>query len=157
MNERRPVNRSPGDQPGREAEPVAAPPTSNESLGDIVKGLIADLQDIVRGEVQLAKTELKEDASTIGKAVAMLGAGALLGMVGLIFLMLALSFLLNEWIEEFWVSSGIVAIALLAIAGILAMVGKNQLSAANLKPEDTIESVKEDKEWASQQIKSVKK
>ena len=154
MDDRGAANRRPPTEP-----PVRDPQagTTNESLGDIVSGLIKDLQDIVRGEVQLAKTELKEDVSKIGKAAAMLVAGAVVGLVGFIFLMWTAIFLLNEWIEEIWISAGIVAAVLLVIAGILAMVGKSKLSKANLKPEETIESVKEDKQWANQQIKSVKK
>lgn len=140
-----------------QASNTQRPPTNNESLGDTVTGIVEDLQNIVRGEVQLAKTELKEDATTMGKAAGMMAAGAFVGLVGFIFLMLALAYLINEFLDEMWASAGIVALALLIIAGILAMVGKNKLSEANLKPEETIESVKEDKQWANQQVKSVKR
>jgi hypothetical protein len=46
---------------------------------------------------------------------------------------------------------------LILIAAILAMSGKNKLSASNMKPEQTIASLKEDQEWAKQQINSVKR
>jgi uncharacterized membrane protein YqjE len=125
-------------------------------LGTIVSGIVEDLQNIVRGEVQLAKTELKEDAGKLGKGAGMLAAGALVGLVGFIFLMLALTYLLNKSMQM-WLASGIVGLALVTIAAVVAMTGKNQMSAANLKPQQTIDSVKEDQEWASHQIKSVKK
>jgi uncharacterized membrane protein YqjE len=153
MDTNRAMNRppgAPGDAHGR------AQAGAGETLGDTITGIIQDLQEIVRGEVQLAKTEIKEDASTMGKALGMLGAAALLGLVGFIFLMLGVTYLLNTSLEM-WLSAGIVGVALLLIAAIVGMVGKNRMQEANFKPEQTIESVKEDKEWASRQINSVKR
>jgi uncharacterized membrane protein YqjE len=153
MDNNRAANRSPGargDAYGRSAT------GGGETLGDTVTGIIQDMQEIVRGEVQLAKTEIKEDASQMGKALGMIAAAALVALVGFIFLMWAVTYLLNKSLEM-WLSAGIVAVALLAIGGIVGMMGKNQLQAANLKPDKTIASVKEDKEWASRQINSVKK
>ncbi len=137
-------------------ETVGRAQTGGASLGDTVTGLIQDLQDISRGEVQLAKTEIKEDTSKLGKALGMIGAAAMVGLVGFIFIMLSLTYLLNKSMEM-WLAAGIVGLALLVIGAILVIVGKNQMQQANLKPDKTIESLKEDKEWASHQISSVKK
>jgi uncharacterized membrane protein YqjE len=88
----------------------------------------------------------------------MLATGAFLGLIGLTFLMLAIAYVLYEEAGlDRWLAVGIVAVALLALAAILALVGKGRLSAASLKPEQTIESLKEDQEWAKQQISSVKR
>jgi uncharacterized membrane protein YqjE len=125
-------------------------------VGSLVSGVIEDLQSLVRSEVQLAKVELKEDAREIGAGAGMLAAGALVGLVGFIFLMLGVTYLLNKSLEM-WLAAGIVGVVLLIIAAIVAMSGKNKLSAANLKPAQTIDSMKENQEWASRQIKSVKK
>jgi len=131
---------------------------SQEGVGSLVSGLIGDLQEIVRGEVRLAKAELREDATTIGRASGMLAAGVFFGLIGFTFLMLAVAYVLFEEADlDRWLSVGIVAVALLVLAAILAMVGKNRLSAANLKPEQTIESLKEDQAWAKDQIRSVKR
>lgn len=127
-----------------------------EGLGSLVTGIVEDLQGIVRGEVLLAKTELKEDVSILGKAAGSLVAGALIGLVGFIFLMLGVTYLINKSLE-LWISAGIVGLALLLIAGILVMSGKKAMSAASLKPTETMDSLKEDQEWANRQIKSVKK
>jgi uncharacterized membrane protein YqjE len=135
---------------------VRRPPDTGESLGDTVTGIVQDLQEIVRGEVQLAKTEIKEDASQMGKALGMIGAAAFLGLTGFIFLMLGVTYLINKSLEM-WLSAGIVGLALLIIGGIVGMVGKSQMQQANFVPEQTIDSVKEDKEWASHQINSVKR
>jgi uncharacterized membrane protein YqjE len=131
-------------------------PTPSQGVGSLVSGVIDDLQSLVRGEVQLAKTELKEDAREIGSGAAMIAAGALVGLVGFIFLMLGVTYLLNKSIEM-WLAAGIVGLVLIALAAIVAMSGKGKLSAANLKPQQTIDSMKENKEWANRQIKSVRK
>ncbi|MGB3305331.1 MAG: phage holin family protein [Thermomicrobiales bacterium] len=146
-------NRRVRNSPGTGHEATGSEP---ESLGTIVAGIVEDLQGIVRGEVQLAKTELKEDASAIGRAATLIAIAAIVGLVGFSFLMLGVTYLLNKSLQM-WLSAGIVGVVLLIIALIAAMVGKNQLSAANLKPQQTIDSLKEDQEWTSRQIKSVKK
>lgn len=126
------------------------------ALGTMVGNIIEDLQGIVRGEVQLAKTELKEEAGQMGKGAGMAGAGVFFGLVGFIFLMLSATYLLNKWVEM-WIAAGIVGLVLAIIAAILVMTGKNRISEASLTPDKTIDSVKEDKEWASRQMSSVRK
>jgi VIT1/CCC1 family predicted Fe2+/Mn2+ transporter len=127
-----------------------------EGLGSVIGGIVEDLQGIVRGEVRLAKAEIREDVSAMGKGAASIASGAMVLLVGFIFLMLGVTYLLNKSIEM-WLAAGIVGVALLAIGAILAMAGKKQFSAANLKPTETMESLKEDQQWANQQIRSVRK
>jgi uncharacterized membrane protein YqjE len=127
-----------------------------EGLGSLITGIIKDLQDLLRAEVQLAKTELREDASAVGKAIAFIAAGAFIGLVGFIFLIQAIVWILDEFMND-WIAAGIVALALLLIAAILAMSGRSKLSQASLKPEQTIDTLKEDQQWAKQQINSVKR
>src|SRR5687768_7152044 len=59
-----------------------------ESVSALISGLIQDLQELVRGEVKLAKTEIRDDAMTAGRALGSIAAGALVGVTGFIFLML---------------------------------------------------------------------
>lgn len=136
--------------------PGGADTASTEGLGTLVTGIVSDLQDIVRGEMALAKAELREDASAIGRAVAMLAVGAVIALVGFIFVMLGVTYLINRSLSM-WLSAGIVGAALLVIAIILLMVGRSKLSASSMTPTQTIDSLKEDQAWASQQIKSVGK
>ena len=44
--------------------------SSNEGIGSILGGLLKDLQDMVRGEIALARAEIREDVSTVGKGIA---------------------------------------------------------------------------------------
>jgi uncharacterized membrane protein YqjE len=128
-----------------------------EGIGSLISGTIRDMQDLVRAEVQLAKAELKEDAKGIGAGAGMLAAGAFVGLVGLVWLVFAAIHLVDKAIEELWLSAGIVSLVLLAIAAILAQRGRSTLRASNLKPEQTIETLREDQRWAKHQIDSVKR
>jgi len=146
--------RGPGFRSSNRGERAGA--QDSEGAGALISGLIKDMQDLVRGEIRLAKTELKEDATAAGKGIGYLVAGGLIGLIALAFVALAVSALLDKWMQT-WIAVGIVALALAAIAAILAMIGRRRLSASNLKPEQTIDSLKEDREWAKQQINSVKR
>jgi hypothetical protein len=143
---------------GYSTRPGTPPPQqgSADGIGSMLGGLLKDLQDLVRGEVALAKAEIKEDVSTAGKGVASLATAAFFGLTGFIFLMLGLTYLLNIWMRM-WIAASIVGVLLVAIAAVLGMSGKKKLSAASLKPDQTIDSLKEDQQWAKEQISSVKK
>lgn len=142
---------------GSGVPPGAGQVGGDEGIGSLISGVIKDMQDLVRAEVQLAKTELTDDAKTMGAAAGMLVAAAMVGLVGLLFLMLFAMYVLADWLGELWLGALIVAVVLLVAAAILASIGRNRLSAASLKPEQTIETLKEDQQWAKQQINSVKR
>lgn len=144
-----------GDRPPQPGYDSASP-ADQQSLGTLVTGIVEDLQNIVRGELALAKAELQEEATGIGRGVGMLAAGAIVGLVAFIFLMLGVTYLVNRWLTM-WQSAALVGAVLLVIAIILLTTGRKKLSTANLTPTKTIDSLKEDQAWASQQIKSVGK
>lgn len=147
---------SPGTAGARRTMTPDAVREEAEGIGTLIAGLLKDLQDLVRAEVQLAKTEIKEDAVAAGRGIGFIAGGALIGLIGFVFLMLALTFFLDRWLA-LWVSALLVAALLIVVAAILVMSGRTQLSATNLIPEQTIATLKEDQEWAKQQISSVKK
>lgn len=120
------------------------------SFAELVSGVVENLQNIVRFEVQLAKTELQEEAKTAGKGVAMLAAGALIGFFAIGLFLLTAVWALATQIDR-WLAALIVGVVVAVVAGILAMVGKKRLDEFSPKPEQTIESVKEDIEWVKQQ------
>jgi uncharacterized membrane protein YqjE len=131
-------------------------PGEQQGYGALLTGLLKDLQDLVRGEVRLAKAELRDDVKSVTSAAGMLGAAAILSLVGLTILMIGVAVLITEWVDEDWQAFGLVGLALLLLAAGLGLLAKNRLSAAQLAPEQSIESLKEDKEWVSQQVRSLK-
>ncbi len=130
--------------------------TNQGGMGAILGELLKDLQTLVRGEIALARAEVREDLAAAGKGVASLAVALIFGLTGFIFLMLAATYVLHLWVRM-WIAAGIVGGALVLLALIFAMSGKKKLSAANLKPDQTIDSLKENQAWAKQQIKSATK
>ncbi len=122
------------------------------SIATIVQDIVQDVQGLVRSEVRLAKTEMKEEATTAAKAAAMLAAGALVALYALGFL-LVVAYLVLENVMADWLAALIVGVVLAVIAGALVMVGRKKLKEFNPKPDDTIQTVKEDVKWAKQQVK----
>ncbi len=129
--------------------------TGSESIGTLLSGLIGDLQQLIRGEMNLARTEVREELGVMAKAAQLLGAALVFALVGLTIFMLGVAVYLEKWLDR-WQALGLVGLILLVIAAIAGMAGKSRLQASNIAPERTIESLKEDKAWASQQVKSVK-
>lgn len=127
-----------------------------EGIGALVSGVVSDLQDLFRAEIALAKTELKEDAQATGKAAGMMVGGGVVGLVGFIILMLAATWAL-ALVLPLWLSALIVAAVLFVVAAVLVLMGKKELSATKMGPEQTIATLKEDQEWAKRQISSVRK
>lgn len=123
------------------------PDVSDRSLGELVGELTSDLSKLMRQEVELAKVELKAEASKAGKAGGMLAGAGVLGHLALVFASLTLMFALANVMDLAWAAL-IVTVLWAVVAGVLAMVGKKKLAEVNPKPERTIETLKEDARWA---------
>src|SRR5690606_29366641 len=119
---------------------------------DIVQNIANNLQDIVRAELRLAKTEMMDRARRMGRAAGMLAAGvALLALAGLLLVTMVVGALALAM--PVWAAALIVAVVLGAIGGGLAVVGRIRLKETNLRPDQTIDNVKGDVEWLKQQTK----
>jgi len=123
------------------------------SLGALLGNLVSDLQDLIRGEIGLARQELKEEAQSaaIGAGF-MAGAGALT-LVGLIFVGLTLTYALMRLVPD-WAAALIVAGLVLVGALILFVVGRQRLAQLDPVPRQTLASLKEDTQWVKQQMSS---
>jgi uncharacterized membrane protein YqjE len=125
-------------------KPMATAPES-QSLPELVGGLANDITKLIRGEVQLAKTEVNEKVSQATSGAAMLAAGGIIAFSGFLILLLAAVFALANVVEP-WLSALIIGAVVLIVGAVVLMKGKSNLSANNLKPERTIHSVKRDVE-----------
>ena len=98
-----------------------------QTLGTLVTGVTEDLSTLIRGEIDLAKTELRDSAQVMSKGAALLVAAvAVAGTAGL-FLLLTFAWLLVQWGLPYWGAFGIVTLILAVTAAILAVVGRKQL------------------------------
>jgi protein-S-isoprenylcysteine O-methyltransferase Ste14 len=112
------------------------------TLGQLVADATHDMSTIVRSEIALAKAEITTEAKTAGKSAAMFGAAAFVGLLGLIFLFHTIVAVLDIWLPE-WAGYLITTALLFAVAGVLALVGKNNIAKVNGKPERTIKNAQE--------------
>ena len=125
-------------QPTRQA--VGDDPT----VGALVHDLTEQMSTLVRDEMRLAQAEMTQKGKKAGLGLGMFGAAGFFGFFGFA-AVVAGAILLIGLALPYWVSALIVAGALFLVAGIAAMVGKSEVSsAAPMKPDETLESVKED-------------
>jgi MFS family permease len=126
-------------------------------LGDLVKQLAEQTSTLVRQEVDLAKAEVAQKGQQAGKGAGLLGAAAVIGLLAAGALTAFLIMLLDGALAN-WLAALVVAVVFGAIAAILALQGRNRIRAATpAKPEQTVETVKEDVEWAKTRAASARK
>ncbi len=124
----------------------------DQSFGDLFKQLSEQTSTLVRQEVELATVELKEKGRAAGIGAGLMGAGGLLGLGAFGALTAALILVLALWVDA-WLACLIVAAVYGIGAAILALTGKGKLQEASPPiPEQTIETLKEDVEWARTRI-----
>ncbi len=120
-----------------------------------IAGLFADLArettNLARTEIELAKAELTEKAGQAAGGAAFVVAGGLIAFAGVLVLLAAAVLALSKVFEP-WLAAVIVGVVVLAIGGVLAMMGKKRLSPENLQPQRTIETLRDDKRWARSQL-----
>jgi len=125
---------------------------SEPSLGDLFTSLTSDLTTLVRKEIDLARTETMEKVSGVTRSVVMMVAGGLVAYAGLIALIMAAIFLLNRAMS-LWLSALIVGIVVIIVGAILLSMGKSSLNNMTVVPEKTVETMKDNTEWAKEQVK----
>lgn len=132
-----------------------------QSIGDLIGRLRDDSSTLIRDEIALAKTEISEKISMAGKNVGIIAAGALVGYSALVVLLIAIASLLTAGFVAAGLSLAmanflglaIVAIVVGIISAVLVKSALEKLKTSNLVPERTMESLKNDKEFAKQQIR----
>ncbi|OLT43256.1 hypothetical protein BJF86_00065 [Serinicoccus sp. CNJ-927] len=116
--------------------------TGKRSLGELVSDVSLDVSQIVRGEVELAKAEIKQDVAHAGKGAGMFAGAGVLGLYGLGLLFLGLAGVIAIWLP-WWAGLLIMAGVLFLVAGILALIGKGQVGKVHGKPDRAIREGKE--------------
>lgn len=128
--------------------------TESRSVGDIVGAIAKDLSSLVKQELDLAKTEMKQEATKAGKGVGMLGGAGLAGYLTLLFLTVFLMFVLADWFDDYRWAALVVTVLWGIVAAVLAMTGKKELQRVDPKLETTQRTLKEDVQWAREQKNS---
>jgi hypothetical protein len=126
-------------------------------MGEVAKSLTSDLSLLLRQEIDLAKAEMAEKGRTAAPGLGMFGGAGIVALCAAgaltAFLVLALSVVLPEWAAAL-----IVGAVLAAVAFVLVQQGKDRVADAGTPvPEQTIETMKEDVEWAKTRASSARR
>jgi Putative Actinobacterial Holin-X, holin superfamily III len=126
-------------------------------LGEVAKELTSDLSLLVRQEIALAKAEMADKGRTAAPGLGMFGGAGVVALCAAgaltAFLILVFSLFLPDWAAALIVGGG-----LAVIAYVLVQRGKERVAEAGAPvPEQTIETVKEDVEWAKTRASSARR
>jgi uncharacterized membrane protein YqjE len=128
----------------------------DRSMGELLKQLSEQTTRLVHHELELAKAELQQKGRQAGAGAGLFGGAGALGLAALGALTACFILALNA-VMPAWLAALIVALVYGAIAAFLALRGRDKVKQATpLVPEQTVETVKEDVEWAKTQMRSEK-
>ena len=116
-------------------------------IGELVKDLSQQTSTLVRQEIELARAELQQKGKEAGKGAGMLGGAAVAGLLALGALSAGLIALLDKAMAT-WVAAMIVMVLWAIVALVLAKSGQKALQRATPPAPQTVETVKEDIQWA---------
>ncbi len=143
-----------GTTPGP-LEPADQSTLRDQGIADLLKRLSEETTTLVKQELDLAKAETTQKAKAAGIGAGLLGGAGIIGLLTAMAFTAFLILLLTEIGIDAWLSALIVTLIYGAVAAFLAFRGKNELQEATPPmPEQTIETLKEDAEWAKTRTRS---
>lgn len=126
---------------------------TERSVGELLGDLMHETTTLVRQEITLAKNEMTQKAAQAGKDVAALAVGGAVAYVGLLAIVAAVILLLIHAGATPWVAALLVGIVVVAIGSAMVAKGLQALKHSDVAPRQTMETLKEDAQWAKNQIK----
>jgi MFS family permease len=123
------------------------------SLGELFGDLARDTGTLVRQEVQLAQTELSQKAARAARDAGVLAVGGLVAYAGFLALLAALILGLAAAGLDGWQAALLVGAVVAVVGGVLVQRGLGALKREEFAPRQTVETLKEDAQWAKDQVK----
>lgn len=120
-----------------------------ESFGELISQLANDSAALVRDEIDLAKQEMREKIASFRSAIVLIAVGAFVGLFAVLALLAAAIVGLGHLVGMA-TAALIIGIVLAVLASVPVFMGLGRLRRTSLKPEQTIETLEEDKEWLKQ-------
>ena len=138
---------------------VAPEPTTTPepSLGELFKRLTADTSELIRQEMSLAKVEMREAGTTLARDATKIGIAVGFALAGVLALAAFAVVGLGDLFENYWLAALIVGVALLAVGGCLAKNAVNDIKQHGLKPQETVQTLRDDASWAKQEGRELKR
>lgn len=112
-------------------------PADKPGVGDIMKAISTDVQQLVKHEIELAKAELMPAAKLAGMGSGLLAGAAVFALFALGLIFIGCSLVIGGALGKIWLGFMIMAAGLLVVAGLLGLFGIVQVKKANLNPERT--------------------
>lgn len=130
------------------------------SIPNLLRDLRDDTSMLLRQEVALAKTEMKENVSRMGSHAAQIAVGGFVAYAGVIVLLIGIGHLLGALLirggmdEEVarWLAPSIVGLLVAIIGWIMLAKAKSAIGRDDLKPKQTIDSLRDNKQWAESKM-----
>lgn len=138
------------------AAPVGAS-DGRRGIGVLLGDLVTEGTTLVRHEVRMARVELAEAARAVGTGTGFVAIGGVLALLGTLSLLTGVVLLIgDQWLPRdlYWVAALIFVLITGAIAWFLAKRGMRHLEPRQLTPDQTVATLKEDKEWLKRQLTS---
>ena len=124
----------------------------DRSLGELFSELSQETTTLIRQEVQLAKTEMSQKASRVGKDVDFLAVGGAVAYAGLLAVLAGVIVLLDNAIP-LWASALLVGAVVAVVGYLLVRRALDALKREDFAPRQTMETLKEDQQWAKEQTR----
>jgi hypothetical protein len=125
--------------------------TDDRPLGELFSDLIDETTTLVRNEVALAKVEITQKATKVGRNVGSLVVGGAIAYAALLALGAATIMFLSRAMPA-WVAALIVGLIVAGVAWLLISKAITELKRTELTPQETVDSLKEDAQWIKDQI-----
>ena len=125
---------------------------NSRSMSDVLQDIVGNIQEIVRSEFRLAKVEIQQETAKAVRSGIPLVLGGLLGLYAVGFLLLAAVHGLSLVVDA-WLASLIVGGVILIPAMILVGMGRKRFKEVKMVPEKTVGTMKENVQWAKNQIR----
>jgi uncharacterized membrane protein YqjE len=142
------------------ADEAAIARNDNDSLPNLLSRLGDDVMQLVNSQFALFKVEIKEEATTYARNVAMIGMGAVIATIGFALLNVAIAlgvstlFAKANFSQPASYALGFIVTGLfyLLVGGIVMLAMKNRLAKQELVPPMTVQELRKDKQWLKSEL-----
>ena len=138
---------------------MEAPNGHGRTVGELVGALASETESLLRLEIQLAKTEMSEKLSQARSGFASIGVGAGVAYAGMLAVVaaasIALSLLFTLWMPPayaLWLGPLVIGAVVATVGFGMVRAGRRRLAAQAWVPKETVDSLREDKEWLKEQV-----
>ena len=137
--------------------PAPSVADADRPLGPLFSQLAQDSSALIRQEIALAKAEVRHSISQTTSGAVKVGVAAALLSVGGLVLTAFLVLLLGELLGNYWLSALIVGAVFTVIGAFLALGGIRRLKEVQVAPQETIETLRADRDWAKAEVQELKR